>query len=1039
MNRLCLLLVPGLLCGLSATAAPAEHLLRCGQTLTVAVADAPVRVIAPADSGVGLERVKVIELGIDVVLSVQTGAWRQTLDGFPSKLTEERWVAVAPGDTTIAVRPRFRRQSPGQVRFRRDCGVTVQPLTEWWLDAMQGRASQALADLEYDRAGTPEPALQAWSRAAAWLRASGPLAPERRAWLHQAEAYARLMAGDREAAFAELEAAQQSWTVAGRWREAAVAAYSLATTAHQLARREDSFAAASRAQQLAERAGDTYWATMARQHLCVLQRQDGDAKGAQDCYAQVLKRFLALRDFQAAALVAHGQAVVQRMAGNLPLARELAEQARAWSDPTSRNHVRALALLGRLALDQARIAPAVAALSDAAEIAAAHGFLEDQANADLDLVRVYLQLGNLARARHILTLVPPRPQLSWRTLARLDLLDTQLDLADSTTEVAARLHALADRYAERKRSDHAQSTRLLAAAAELDSGASDAAATTLARFDGQPLSQRQQESRALLQLELDAVRAGPTSAWLAVVAAQPTPRDPAIARKRDLRLAQWSLKAGTPTDRERALALAGQWLDRLAHAIGASGSPAVQVALRRQAEPFLAVLARQQLEGPAGVTDAAILTVWTAVEQLRSASAPERVDAAGMDPKVLEPASRWIAKQLLGDDGDTDAPQLKDEEDLLRALDSRQRSAAIEVEAQVLERSLQRVPQGVRIIEWIAGDTQSWLLVADGAGLHIRALPGGAALQVLIDEAYAWASGRRATCSGCSQLSQLLGLSHVPEQLVVVGSGPLARLPWAALPVDRGGSPLLERTAVSLARRLGSGQPLAPDSASAHALIVLAATRGGRWQDGAAALPGLPGARAEAYALGAQLGARLTLKLDSEATPTALRQALATPAADVLLAAHGFSDPRRWFRAGLLLDSPTGAVPLTLPQLLDWPVRARRVVLSACSTVPELATAEEAVQSLGATLLASGAREVVGSQWEISDRAAVALTRAFHERSDQAAAAALRHAQSQLRLTRAFRAPRYWAGLRVLRSTALEDWPGSATITEPSQQLQIAR
>lgn len=1018
-----------LACGvLGANAAVAQtdgsHALACGQSLDLPVGDLPLRIEAAA-GGHWFEHFELIEQGIDVVLSVQRGsAPARTLDGFPSKLTREHWVGFGPRPSRIDLRPKYRGQAPGRVQLKRRCGLSALPLPEWWTQALQGAAQQALADLEYDRADAFHTALRQWQNALAWLRYTVPADRAGQAWRAQAQAYAVQMAGRPEQAPALLQTAVEAWQAAGRVREAAVAAFSLAV-AHS-GQPASARSAAELAARLAATAGDRYWELMARQQLCLLQRQGGDEEGGQRCYQAMLEGYAAIGERYAPALAAHNLAVALRSNGEWSKAFALAERALELVDPTSRNHVRVLSLLGRLAQDHGQISRAIALLADAAEAGVRHRHFEDQVSADLDLTRLYLSLGDTSRAERLLRLVDSTTVVSWRLAARQALLHGQLALLRGDLQAAGLLHAAADRYAEKQRVEHAQATRMLAAQAQLRAGDANAARRTLDALDPARLPARQRERLALLRLELALATDPADAAALAQALHEPIPGEVFTALRRDLLLASALLNLPEPEAEAQAWAAAAlqRWIDRLALAIAESRSPAVQVALRRQAEPFLAALAQWRLQA-AGHSDAVrVAELWLAAERLRAR--PQRDAGERIDPELVDGSARWLAQQVLSDEPESLAGSAaREEEALLRALDRRAATPLPSAAAGVADllQAFGQLPAGTAVLELLPGERHSWLLVARSAGVAAWPLPAAADLQGAVLDAHAWASGAAGSCSRCAELSAWLRPAlQGSTELVVVGSGLLSRLPFAALPLPHAeATTMTSPVVVSHASQLWRRAPLRPAATTAPVLTMFAATTGGRRGEGETRLPALPGARAEVEALAELLGAdRVRILFDAQATPEALRSALAEPGADLLLAAHGVADARRWYRAGLMLEDPTGLAPVTLPQILEWPVHARRVFFSACSTVPELAEASDQVLSLGAALLASGAAEIIGSQWEVSDRAAMLLTQAFHARPELDSAHALRHAQSQLLQTRAFRAPRYWAGFRVLRSGILD-------------------
>jgi CHAT domain-containing protein len=270
----------------------------------------------------------------------------------------------------------------------------------------------------------------------------------------------------------------------------------------------------------------------------------------------------------------------------------------------------------------------------------------------------------------------------------------------------------------------------------------------------------------------------------------------------------------------------------------------------------------------------------------------------------------------------------------------------------------------------------------------------------------------------------------VPQgaDLVVVPHGVLGLVPFAALPMPGDTLPLGARYAVRYApslRALGAAETHAADWTARRALVVgdpamptVAAADGQR-----VVLRDLPAARTEGEAVARRFGvAALTSRA---ATESAVRRSL--PAAPLVhLATHGLaygSEARvRDSYVALAPDSANDGL-LTIGELLDDVpnLSADLVVLSACQTgLGDLKQAEGTV-GFQRALLAKGVRSVLVSLWSVDDRATALLMQRFYAhwlgadgRPARSKAEALRRAQSDVRLTPGFAAPRYWAAFQLV-------------------------
>jgi CHAT domain-containing protein len=150
-------------------------------------------------------------------------------------------------------------------------------------------------------------------------------------------------------------------------------------------------------------------------------------------------------------------------------------------------------------------------------------------------------------------------------------------------------------------------------------------------------------------------------------------------------------------------------------------------------------------------------------------------------------------------------------------------------------------------------------------------------------------------------------------------------------------------------------------------------------------------------------------------------------------ATHGLLSPGDPRRSALLLGpDPAGREDgfLQAREIEHLRLTADLVVLSACRTARGQGLGGEAVQSLADAFFRAGARSVVGTLWEVEDRAAMRLMTAFygHLAAGRDKAQALRHAKLDA-LARGAPA-RDWAGF-VLLGEPLATVPGSGNAGAP--------
>jgi CHAT domain-containing protein len=169
------------------------------------------------------------------------------------------------------------------------------------------------------------------------------------------------------------------------------------------------------------------------------------------------------------------------------------------------------------------------------------------------------------------------------------------------------------------------------------------------------------------------------------------------------------------------------------------------------------------------------------------------------------------------------------------------------------------------------------------------------------------------------------------------------------------------------------------------------------------ALPSLPGSRTEVLDVAdlvsrARATAQVQTLLRCGATAAALRSA--APSARVLhIATHGLVDAQRPRLSALAVtpDSSTGdEAVFRLLDVLDLPLSARLVVLSACDSSRGRLLPGEGVLGLAQAFLQAGTATVLASYWRVDDGATVPFMQDFYRHmlvDRMTAAAALRRTQ----------------------------------------------
>jgi CHAT domain-containing protein/tetratricopeptide (TPR) repeat protein len=231
--------------------------------------------------------------------------------------------------------------------------------------------------------------------------------------------------------------------------------------------------------------------------------------------------------------------------------------------------------------------------------------------------------------------------------------------------------------------------------------------------------------------------------------------------------------------------------------------------------------------------------------------------------------------------------------------------------------------------------------------------------------------------------------------LVIAPDGPLWDLPFQAL-VAPDGRYLIEQSAITLVpsfsalRAMTRANKTAPAAGRQVALVFgsSGASSGAATappltaQDGAG-LSVLAEAEAQARAIGRVYGTtRARVVLGAEATSRQFRDD-AGQYAIVHVAAHGVLDDLNPLHSYLVLgrkaSEPADAAILEAYSLMQLPLRADLVVLSACETGRGRVGDGEGLIGMSWALFAAGAPSAVVSQWKVDAASSTALMTTFHQ------------------------------------------------------------
>jgi CHAT domain-containing protein len=265
-------------------------------------------------------------------------------------------------------------------------------------------------------------------------------------------------------------------------------------------------------------------------------------------------------------------------------------------------------------------------------------------------------------------------------------------------------------------------------------------------------------------------------------------------------------------------------------------------------------------------------------------------------------------------------------------------------------------------------------------------------------------------------------LANLParvRRLLIAADGAIGDLPIATLPDQRTNGPIIERFEIAF---IPSIAILGAVSAGRMSEGILAVGYNGRSDNGTSVLEA---AEDEAKAVGSIYQERTILN-GAFATPASIKAAVSNKGI-LHFAAHARANRLLPWRSELTLASEAeiGSPDfLNFEEITTWDLRGcRLVVLSACETATGARVSGQGVISLAIPFLSAGAKNVVGTLWNVDDRASGSFMRMFHHYVAGGAppSSALRAAQLDARASAnpSLRSPSLW-GAYIIHARELE-------------------
>jgi CHAT domain-containing protein len=323
-----------------------------------------------------------------------------------------------------------------------------------------------------------------------------------------------------------------------------------------------------------------------------------------------------------------------------------------------------------------------------------------------------------------------------------------------------------------------------------------------------------------------------------------------------------------------------------------------------------------------------------------------------------------------------------------------------------------RATGAVLLSYWLA-PRRSLLWVIDPKGLHTYELPAedeiAAHVSRYSDAIERGASAATGDETGKWLFTNLLGAHYSAPKgsnIVIEPDGVLHRLNFESLP--DGDAYWIENATVSIA------PSLALLRRSEHAPLRRLLIFGDPGFEGSG-FERLSGVKAELQAVENHFPEK-RVYISSDATPAAYGESHPGIYSTIHFASHAVANRESPLDSAIILAGPPESRKLYAREILQQPLTAELVTLSACQTAGSRTYYGEGLTGFSWAFLSAGARNVVAGLWDVDDRATAILMDHFYSglSSGLSPASALRRAKLDVMAgANVYRKPRYWAAFEI--------------------------
>jgi CHAT domain-containing protein/Tfp pilus assembly protein PilF len=360
-----------------------------------------------------------------------------------------------------------------------------------------------------------------------------------------------------------------------------------------------------------------------------------------------------------------------------------------------------------------------------------------------------------------------------------------------------------------------------------------------------------------------------------------------------------------------------------------------------------------------------------------------------------------------------------------RVLDERLESKPHALVQAARIREMARASHSVFLSYWL-GKNRSFLWAVTPEGITLHELPAERQIAPLVAGYRAFIENLRdplqSEYPAGPKLSEILlgpvrPLLASAERVVLVPDRSLHSINFETLPDPEDRSKyLIERTTLELAPSLDILADPRPAAAAADSLLLI-----GDPLQAIEEYPRLPFAASEIETIAKTFSPKKQAVLQGAgAHPDAYRNARPGQFSWIHFAAHAAANQGSPLDSALILSRHGTAYQLSARDVMNVPLNARLVTLSACRSAGAKTYSGEGQVGLSWAFLRAGARSVVAGLWDVTDRSTAVLMGDFYRQlsNNVAPVDALRHAKlALLRGERVYRKPFYWGPFQLYAGT----------------------